>query len=157
MINVLSDFECKSIISKYKNTRWEKINFGYSYYETPINEFSYTDKILKTFQIVKNITISKQIIRLLKFEIGDHLIPHTFNYTTLSNNLYKDTKFGMIIFLNTDYSGGSFYLNNQYNKVLNGSGIIYDIHDVGKITKIKKGTLYLLISHILDINTNKLI
>lgn len=151
-----SDTECKAMIDSTANKNWEKIEDGFRYSQTLLDDSFPIRRIVNTFKEVKQLDVGSNIIlRCLRLERGDKLPTHTFNYSIFPDSRYKNTVFGIHILLGGKYVGGEYYFNNKNLPLTIGQGVIHNTSTKGKITEVKSGTCYILIGHILKIETNK--
>jgi hypothetical protein len=155
MISFFTKDECDDIISISNNLKFEKNyefgKFSYSF----ICETWVVDRIVDTFQTIKKIKILQPpIVRILKFDVGDYIPIHNFNYT---DGKYKNTTYGSYIFLNSDISGGEFYLKGDIIKKEIGNGTLQPIDLKSKITKVEKNIMYVIVVNFLKLGNYKII
>lgn len=150
MIEFFSKLECTSIIDQKNSYDWKLVNNGYKYLETPINDMFIYTKISERFSEQTGLKIINQYVRLIRFEKGHKLINHGFDYTNYPSSPYRNTKFGVLIFLNNDFIGGEYRFSNELQNIQPGIGFIYKRTDVGKLNRIKDGTLYVIIVHVIS-------
>ena len=146
----LTNEECDSLLMADTELEWKRFNDYFRFFEVIIDNQHLNQKIVRVMKDKYGIGVSKElIIRLLRFDVGDGLPTHTFDYSTSNGSPYQDTNLIVTVFLNDDYQGGEYYLNNTKMESKIGHGIVNHREDIGKLDLITKGNSYILLCHIM--------
>jgi hypothetical protein len=155
MIYFFSEDECDNIVSTIEQCVWSEYNQDFKYQQIDIDYDWINSKLFNIFKQEMNLFVDDDVSsRIIKLSSNDRLPNHNFNYSNV-NSLYKNTKFTIVVFLNTNFQGGEFFYKNEKLEVLKGYGVIHDRTTTQKINKILEGNCYILFSHISNIKTNK--
>jgi len=151
MEKILSKKQCEFILNKVSNQEWERVDLHSHYHQTFIQD----KDLVETFENYFNKKFSsKPIIKILKLSEGDYLPPYTSDYDSVfidGYEKYHGTNFIIECYLNDNFIGGS--LNNLVPK--KGYGTIHNKTDIFKISKVTKGTCYLIFCYIKNIKEKK--
>jgi hypothetical protein len=152
MIKMLTKKECDMIIKIVRNSDWTYHSDNFKYHQTFFHEPMISRKIKQLVESEKKISFIKEpIMKVIKLNINDSLPTHTQRFVN------SDITYTAVCFLNDNFIGGNFFVNNKFVKHSKGLGIIHDRNSTQRITKINEGECYLLFCHLDKIIINKTI
>lgn len=157
MERILSDEQCSNILDEIKPSSWERVDRFGKYDQTFITNQEVSSSVLKYFN--KNIA-EEPIFKVLRFNEGDNIPTFSADYSNKEDEYFKryiNTNFIIQIYLNSDFKGGVLSKGLDTFTPVTGFGLIQNKTEKCSISKIEKGTAYILFVFISKLKTVSLL
>lgn len=157
MERILSDVQCNRLILQSKSSNWERVDRYGKYEQTFVEDEDILSSVKKYFN--KEV-VSKPIIKILKFNTGDNIPTFSADYSNKQDEYFKrytGTNFIIQTYLNSNFEGGILTIGKQVIRPKTGYGITQNKTDKCSISKVEKGTAFLLFVFISKIKTIELL
>lgn len=157
MERILSDIQCRKLISHSKFKIWERVDRYGTYSQIFIDDEDILNSVKNYFK--KEIT-ANPILKILKLSKGDNIPIFSADYSNQQDEYYKryiGTNFIIQTYLNSDFEGGIITKKKQATIPKPGYGITQNKTEKCSISKVEKGTAFFLFVFISKIKTVSLL